>query len=107
MPDNASAHAEEHFNPVQQLGPDMECLLEMLKAELDPIHSGDVGLHQLWLETQWLQSNLKSDLLCLPRNWQLIIFQMVRGESVLKQYPEAFRAARMLALALRNSVPIC
>lgn len=107
MPNNAQSRPDDHFNPLERVGPDIECLLDMLKAELDPIHGNDVALHQLWLETQWLQSNMRSDVLCLPRNWQLIVFQMIKGESVLSNYPTALRLARMLAQAMRNSVPIC
>lgn len=83
-------------------------LLDKLSHELDAVHGTDTELHQLWLETEWLRSNLKSEQLCLPRNWELIIFRMVRENSPsLRKYSSAMQTARELAEALRRMVPFC
>jgi len=83
-------------------------LLNKLSHELDAVHGTDSELHQLWLETEWLKGNLRSGQLCLPRNWELIIFRMVRENSPsLRRYSYALQTARELAEALRRLVPFC
>jgi hypothetical protein len=94
--------------PVQTIPDTVVELLGKLSHELHAVHSTDSELHQLWLETEWLKSNLRSNQLCLPRNWELIIFRMVRENSPsLRKYSYALQTARDLADALRRMVPSC
>lgn len=83
-------------------------ILANLKSELDPIHSEDPELHQLWLETEWLQSNLKWDRLCLPTTWELFVFRIDRGAMfTLRSHPEVVACAKTVATVLRDLVPKC
>lgn len=101
---DTSSRQSSHLHDVQNV----QSLLQHLKSELDPIHSKDTELHQLWLEIEWLQSNLRWDRLCLPTTWELFVFRIERGDMFrLRNYPSIVSTSKQLAIALRNLVPPC
>lgn len=98
---------KEHTQSVRDLQA-VHGLLLGLKQELDLLHMKDPELHQLWLEVEWLRSNLMWDRLCLPTNWELFVFRVERGDVfTLRKYPAILRKSKELGVALRELVSPC
>jgi hypothetical protein len=58
----------------------------------------DSSLRQLWLETHWLKCDYEQGVLAVPTDFELLIFQIKRGQvpAAIKKYPEIVDAANEL-----------
>lgn len=75
--------------------------LQRLLLELESVDNKDAMMRQLWLETQWLVGTMGREGPVLPRNWELILFQMV-DKRPLSRYASANQAAVAAVKALRE-----
>jgi hypothetical protein len=75
--------------------------LKRLLLELESRDCKDTAMRQLWLEMQWLAGTIGPDGPTMPRQWELILFQML-NKPPLSRYPEMNQAAIAVAQALRE-----
>lgn len=78
--------------------------IRALLEALTDIHILDAELRQLWLETHWIKSDHEQGVLAVPTNWELMIFQIHRGNvtATLRRYPQVVQAATDLADSIKS-----
>jgi hypothetical protein len=111
MPDKnrASAGDQIRFNVYDtESGADQVVnLIQSVLEVLNPVQSTDYHLRQLWLETQWLKTTVKEGKVILHDSFDLMIFQMARGQhAVLKKHQILKQRVEALATELEQIMSI-
>ena len=66
----------------------------------------DPEVRQLWLETHWIKSDYEQGILVIPVGWELMIYQIGRGQVSpnIRRHPKIVEAAASLAAAMRVEI---
>lgn len=71
--------------------------IDELLGMLAGVDRKDASVEQLRLETRWLKEDLEHGQLALPNNWELMLFEVARGEK-----PEFAKSNPSIAKAIEG-----
>ena len=74
--------------PVDAISQDeLAGLIDDLLGELGAVKPKDSDIEQLKLEARWLKEDLEQGVLAVPNDWELLIFEVARGDR--KEFAQA------------------